>query len=194
MLIYIHGFNSSPASHKARLLQQRLRAIGREQEFVCPALPYAPGAALRQLQDLLADQGATLHRETTLVGSSLGGYYATALVERSPALRAVVINPAITPAQGLRAYLGAQRNLYTGQTYELTQQHLDELDAMRIARLRDPQRYMLIHATGDELLDYRIAADYYRGAQQIIHPDGDHGFADFERYLDDVLRFAAMLP
>lgn len=194
MLIYIHGFNSSPASHKARLLQQRLRAIGREQEFVCPALPYAPGAALRQLQDLLADQGATLHRETTLVGSSLGGYYATALVERSPALRAVVINPAITPAQGLRAYLGAQRNLYTGQTYELTQQHLDELDAMRIARLRDPQRYMLIHATGDELLDYRIAADYYRGAQQVIHPGGDHGFADFERYLDDVLRFAAMLP
>jgi hypothetical protein len=190
VLIYIHGFNSSPASHKARLLRGRLRALGRETEFACPALPHQPAAALRLLQDLVAQ--SERHASLTLVGSSLGGYYATCLVERSPSLRAAVVNPAITPAQGLQAYLGPQKNLYTGAAYELTQQHLDELQAMRAARIRVPQRYLLVHASGDELLDYRIACDYYRGAQQIIHEGGDHGFAEFERYLDDVLHFAGI--
>jgi uncharacterized protein len=188
VLIYIHGFNSSPASHKARLLQERLRALGREQDFACPALPHQPAAALRLLEDLVAAPAP--RAPVTLVGSSLGGYYATCLVERSESLRAVVINPAITPAEGLRNHLGPQKNLYTGEAYELTQQYLDELQAMRVGRIHAPQRYLLIHATGDELLDYRVASAYYCGARQIIHAGGDHGFADFERYVDEVLRFA----
>jgi predicted esterase YcpF (UPF0227 family) len=192
VLIYIHGFNSSPASHKARLLQQRLRTLGCERDFACPALPHEPAAALRLLQELIAVSSANTPAPVTLVGSSLGGYYATSLVEHAESLRAVVINPAITPAIGLQAYLGPQKNLYTGHGYELTQQHLDELQTMRVQQIRDPRRYMLIHATGDELLDYRIAVDYYRGARHIIHQGGDHGFVDFARYIDDVLRFAGM--
>lgn len=190
MLIYIHGFNSSPSSHKARLLRERVRTLGREPEFACPALPHRPAAALRLLQELVASARAPA--EVTLIGSSLGGYHATHLVETAARLRAVVINPAITPAQGLRAYLGVQKNLYTGEEYELTQQHLDELESLRVRSIRQPERYLLIHATGDELLDYRIAVEFYRGARQIIHEGGDHGFADFERYLDDVLAFAGL--
>jgi uncharacterized protein len=191
VLVYIHGFNSSPASHKARLLRERLRALGHEQQFACPALPHRPAAALKLLEEIVAALPA---REVhTLVGSSLGGYYATCLTEKFASLRAVVVNPAITPAEGLRAYLGAQRNLYTGAEYEFTQQHLDELGAMRVARIGDASRYLLVHSTGDELLDYRIAVDYYRGARQIIHEGGDHGFADFERYVDGVLKFAGVI-
>lgn len=192
MLLYIHGFNSSPSSHKARLLRERLRALGRAAEFACPSLPHRPAAALQLLEDLVAADGAAA--PITLVGSSLGGYYATRLTEASERLRAVLINPAITPAEGLKAHLGPQQNLYTNERYQLTQQHLDELQAMRVERIREPQRYLLIHATGDELLDYRIAQDYYGGAQQIIHEGGDHGFADFEGYLNEVLRFAGMTP
>jgi predicted esterase YcpF (UPF0227 family) len=192
VLIYIHGFNSSPSSHKACLLREHLRTLGRETEFACPALPHRPAAALHLLEDLIAATASTAN--ITLVGSSLGGYYATCLTEASERLRAVVVNPAITPAQGLKAYLGPQQNLYSKERYELTQQHLDELQAMCVERIRDPQRYLLIHATGDELLDYRIAQDRYRGVQQIIHQGGDHGFADFERYIGEVLRFAGMTP
>ena len=132
MLIYIHGFNSSPASHKANLLRKRLAAMGSEALFSSPALPDLPSAAIELLQSEVALYPA---ERVTLIGSSLGGYYATFLAEKC-GVRAVLINPAVTPHVGLRAYLGPQKNLYTGATYVLTEQHLRDLSPARDSRQR----------------------------------------------------------
>jgi hypothetical protein len=189
MLIYIHGFNSSPASHKANLLRQRLRSLGRESAFSSPALPDIPSAAIELLKSEIALYPA---ERLTLVGSSLGGYYATYLAEQLD-LRAVLINPAITPHEGLRAYLGPQQNLYTGHTYQLTEQHLAELQALHVAQPTRLERYYLMVTTGDELLDYRQAVSKYANAKQLVVQGSDHGFSDFASYLDSVLEFAKLI-
>jgi len=186
VLIYVHGFNSSPASTKARQLCARLDALGRGAELVCPALPDRPAHAIEVLEGQMAKTGG---QPVTLVGSSLGGYYSTWLAEKHGA-RAVLVNPAITPHEGLRAYLGPQKNLYTGEPYELTERHLDELRALWVEHPTELERYYLMVTTGDEVLDYREAVAKYAGAKQLVIQGSDHGFAAFEQHLDSVLAFA----
>ena len=186
MLVYIHGFNSSAASFKARLLRAALAERGREHEFVCPDLPHRPVDAIEHLERLAERD------RPCLVGSSLGGYYATWLAEKHD-LPAVLVNPAIRPYELLSGYVGNQKNLYTGAEYELTPEHLDELRALE-ADVITPKRYLLVVTTGDEVLDYREAVDRYRGARQIVVVGGDHGFSTFERYIEPVLRFCDEAP
>jgi len=186
MIVYIHGFNSSPASHKSNQLRERLSALGRGAEFVCPALPHWPKQAMALLEREVARVPAD---GVTLVGSSLGGFYATALVEKT-GVRSVLVNPAITPQEGLRAHLGPQRNLYSGEEYVLTEEHLGQLAELQVRKPARLDRYLLMHTTGDELLDWRIAVDHYRGCRQVVVQGSDHGFKEFGDYLDIVLEFA----
>ena len=185
VLIYIHGFNSSSQSHKARLVRDRLAALGRAGEYRCPDLPHRPAAAMARLEALLV---AADPAKTTLIGSSLGGYYATWLAERH-GCRAVLINPAVQPYLGLRNYLGTQKNIYTGEPYEFTEAHLAELRALEVDAVT-PERYLLIVGTDDEVLDYRVALARYSGCRQIVVEGGDHGLGDFGGYLDQVLAYA----
>ena len=182
MLIYIHGFNSSPASSKAQLLKAKLEALGRGAEFVAPALPHSP----RQTAQLL-DTLALRHRGETLVGSSLGGYYATWLAEKH-GMRAVLLNPAVRPYELLRGEVGMQRNFHTGEEYEFTPGHLAELETLEVERITS-ERYLLIVAKGDEVLDYRRAVERYRGCRQLVIEGSDHGLTDFADYLETVLEF-----
>lgn len=186
MLIYVHGFNSAPTSFKARLVGERMRALGRSHEYQVPALPHRPAEAMALLRSVVER-----HPAAVLIGSSLGGYYATWLAEHY-GVRAALVNPAVRPYELLKTYLGPQKNLYTGESYELTAQHIEELQALEVATIT-PERYLLITRTGDEVLDYRLAVEKYRGARQSVIPGGDHGFGDFANYLDTVLAFAGML-
>jgi len=186
MIIYIHGFNSSPASHKSQHLHERLTALGRAREFLCPALPHWPEQAMALLDGVVR---AAPVAETTLVGSSLGGFYATCLTEKY-GVQSVLINPAITPHEGLRTYLGPQKNLYSGEEYILTEDHLTQLARLYIAKPARMDRYLLMHTIGDELLDWRIAVDHYHGCRQVIVQGSDHGFSEFDQYSDIVLNFA----
>ena len=181
MLLYIHGFNSSAASFKARLLHAALARDGRGREFVCPDLPPRPTEAIALLEGLIGSE------RPCLVGSSLGGFYATWLAEQHD-LRAVLVNPAVRPYELLAGYVGKQKNLYTGAEYELTREHVDALRTLETEAVT-PQRYLLIVTTGDEVLDYRDAVEKYRGAGHIVVQGGDHGFSSFEQYVDPVLRF-----
>lgn len=184
MLIYIHGFNSSALSYKARLLREHMAKLGLADQYACPELPHRPAQAITLLRGLLAGRDP---ESVTLVGSSLGGFYATALVEQF-GVRAVLVNPAVRPYELLAGYLGPQKNLYTGETYTLTPQHVDELRALEVAAIT-PSRYLLITATGDEVLDYRAGVEWYAGCEQIVVPGGDHGFREFADYLDTVVAF-----
>jgi uncharacterized protein len=183
MLIYVHGFNSSALSFKARLIRERMVALGRRAEFSCPELDHYPKQAIAQLEALVAEQSTPV----ALVGSSLGGYYATYLAEKH-GVRAALINPAVRPYDGLRAYLGPQRNPYTGAQYEFTARHLAELGAFEATRIT-PERYLLLVTTADEVLDYRQAVEKYRGCDEIVVTGGDHGFSDFGQYVDVVIAF-----
>lgn len=184
MLVYLHGFNSSALSYKAGLLRECMARIGHAAHFACPELSHRPAQAMAQLQTLLAPYDA---RAVTLVGSSLGGFYATWLVENTDA-RAVLVNPAVRPYELLAAETGPQKNLYTGEEYEFTAVHLAELRALEVEHI-SPARYLLITAAGDEVLNYRDGVRRYAGCEQIIAAGGDHGFAGFADYLDPVIAF-----
>lgn len=187
MILYIHGFNSSPASHKSNQLRERLQSLGRGGDFRCPALPHMPREAMAVLENELSGVDAG---DVTLIGSSLGGFYATWLTEKH-GVRSVLVNPAITPHEGLRSYLGPQKNLYTGDEYRLTEEHLAQLAALHVPKPARPDQYLLMHTTGDELLDWRTAVDHYAGCREVIVRGSDHGFKEFGEYLDMVLQFAA---
>jgi predicted esterase YcpF (UPF0227 family) len=187
VIVYIHGFNSSPASSKAQLLKARLERLGRGAEFAAPALPHGPAQAAAMLDALAArNPGAAL------VGSSLGGYYATYLAEKH-GLKAVLLNPAVRPYDLLRDHLGVQQNFHTGERYEFTVRHVDELRALETAAIT-PERYFLIAATGDEVLDYRATVARYRGCRQTLIEGGDHELSDFRNYVNAVLEFCGIQP
>jgi predicted esterase YcpF (UPF0227 family) len=181
LLVYLHGFNSSPLSHKAQVMQRFMAERGLAHEFACPALPPLAGDAITAVEPLVS-------KDCCFIGSSLGGFYATYLAEKH-GLKAVLINPAIDPHIGLRAYLGPQKNLHTGEPYELTEAHLQEWEALYVPRVT-PQRYLLIVETGDEVLDYRQAVARYAGAQQVVIPGGDHSLQSFPQHLARILEFS----
>lgn len=183
-LVYLHGFNSSPHSHKAMLLERYLAERGLAGRYACPALPPLASEALARIEPLL-EPGSCL------VGSSLGGFYATWLAE-TRALKAVLINPAIEPHIGLRAYLGPQKNLHTGEPYVLTEAHLREWQALVLPRVT-PSRYLLLVETGDEVLDYRRALERYAGCERVVVEGGDHSLQSFPRHLPRLVRFAGLV-
>ena len=187
MIVYLHGFNSSPRSHKAQEMGRFLADRGLAGEYACPALPVSGRAAVEEVEKLIGE------RPACLVGSSLGGFYATWLAERHPGRRAVLINPAIDPHVGMRAYLGPQKNLHTGEPYELTERHLREWQALVAPRV-SAARYLLIVETGDEVLDYRRAVERYAGAESIVVAGGDHSLQSFPRHLPRILEFCRARP
>jgi predicted esterase YcpF (UPF0227 family) len=187
MIVYLHGFNSSPQSGKAQYLKQHLDARGRGTDFVCPQLPHWPDLALAVVEAEIARHPK---EKITLAGSSLGGFYATWLAEKHK-LRAVLINPAIDPHVGLRAYLGPQHPFHGGEPYELTEEHLRQWKELLVIKVR-PERYLLLVETGDEVLDYRAAVRKYRGAKQVVVQGGDHSLASFPEQVPLILEFAGM--
>ena len=189
MIIYLHGFNSSPTSHKAQVLKSQMGGMGLAALYACPALPDTPEEAVRVIEHAIAGRDP---RALTLVGSSLGGYYATWFVEKT-GCRAVLINPAITPHAGLAAYLGPQKNLHTGAPYELTRAHLEGWRRLLVERI-DPEKYLLLLETGDEVLDWRAAARKYEGARAAIRDGGDHSLQSFPEHLQRILAFAGIRP
>lgn len=187
MILYLHGFNSSPASHKARTMEKYLAERGLGGRFACPALPHRPAEAIALAEALLAgrDGGGV-----TLVGSSLGGYYATWLAEKH-GCRAILIQPAVFPHIGLEQYLGKQKNPYTGAEYELTRAHLQGWRDLWAENI-DPERYLLLLETGDEVLDYRDAVRRYEGARMVIREGGDHMLQSFPEHLPRMVAFAGL--
>jgi predicted esterase YcpF (UPF0227 family) len=189
VIVYLHGFNSAPASHKARTLEKIVRDRGLGDRFVCPALPHHPSEAIALVEALPAMRDP---QRVTLVGSSLGGFYATWLAEKH-SCRAVLIQPAVFPHVGLEQYLGTQKNLYTGAEYELTREHLEGWRQLMVDKV-DSERYLLLLETGDEVLDYRDAVRKYEGARMVIREGGDHMLQSFPEHIPRILAFAGITP
>lgn len=194
MIIYLHGFRSAPASHKAQVLQQRMEALGIGNAFWCEQLPHIPNRAITLIESAISGARERFPDTTpTIIGSSLGGYYATFLAERHK-LRAIVVNPAVLAPLTLEQWTGVQTNLYTGEAFDFTLAHIDELRALEVTQISDPSRYWLLAEKGDEVLDWRHAEAKYRGARQTILEGGHHGFSRWEEHLDEIIAFAGLKP
>ena len=192
MIVYLHGFRSAPASIKARALKARMMERGLGERFWCEQLPVSPRAAIALAEAEIA-RVRRAGLQPTVVGSSLGGYYATWLAERH-GLQAVLVNPGVLAPLTLSDYLGPQTHMYTGEPFEFTTAHIEALRALDVPAITRPERYWLLVETGDEVLDYRAAVAHYPGARQTVLEGGDHSFTRWGDYLDPILQFAGLLP
>jgi len=187
-LLYLHGFNSSPASAKAQQTQQWVAQNAPEIEFICPELPpYAD----RAMALLCAIVNAQRSDPIWVIGSSMGGFYATCLVEKfgSENIAAVLINPAVSPARGLDKWLGENSNYHSGETWLFEPQHIDEYRRWDPQVIKKQKNYLVLLQSGDEVLDYRDAQQRYTGCNIILESGGDHSFIDYHRHLETIHQF-----
>ena len=185
-ILYLHGFRSSPASLKARLLDEAMHERKMAERFFCPALSPVPLAAIAEAEAIIARRKGPL----TLIGSSLGGFYATWLAEKY-GLRAALINPAVVAPLALDPYIGTQTNLYTGESFLFTEAHIAQLRALQTPHI-SPERYLLLVETGDEVLDYRDAVARYAGCRQEVCAGGDHSFTRFAEFMPQLLEYCGL--
>ena len=163
-----------------------LRAQGRELSWWAPQLPPSPAEAMAEVRARLSTWPLD---QMALVGSSLGGFYATVLAEEF-GCRAVVINPAVNPARDLRGYIGDIKAWHSDEHFYFQSAYIDELQSMTPATLTRPDRYFAIIAKGDEVLDWREMHERYLGARIKLLEGGDHALSDFaDRHLSEVLSF-----
>ena len=195
MLLYIHGFNSSPASFKASLLKQYVESRHTADCLHIPLLSGVPEKAMAQLTALIeasiADGKKKTRQQICLIGSSLGGYYATWLAEHY-GCRAVLVNPAVRPYDLLENNLGNNVNYYTDEKFELTREHIEQLRQLEVEHISKPDRYLLMLQTGDEVLDYKLAIEKYSAVPSIVEEGGGHEFMGFDRHLETVLAFCGI--
>ena len=195
MLIYVHGFNSSPHSKKANLLKNFAESISLGDQIHVPQLPHDPATAISQLEELIKKQiVSTTYRPgcgPCLIGSSLGGFYATWLAEKYDC-RVVLINPVVKPVALFDDFLGINNNEYTGEEYELTLSHLEDLRKIETDKITNPDRYLLMLQTGDEVLDYKLAIEKYAAVPSIVEEGGGHEFMGFDRHIETVLAFCGI--
>jgi len=190
-ILYLHGFRSSPQSFKARMLQAWLQQYAPATTWCCPQLPPSPREAWHLM--LACMQGWPLHSMAVL-GSSLGGFYATAVAEHA-GCPAVVLNPAVDPARDLVRYVGEQTAYHDPAVrFEFKADYIGELRALTPAILTRLERYAAVIAKGDELLDWREMSQRYAGAHMLLIEGSDHALSDFAQHLDFVLDFLHLLP
>ena len=185
-LLYLHGFLSSPASTKARLTAAAVATRHPGVTWLCPMLAASPRQAM---DEVLAAIASWPVERMAIVGSSLGGFYATWLAERL-GCKAVLLNPAVRPARDLAAHVGEHALWHDpSQHFELTAAFVDELKGMEITQISQPARYFAVVAKGDEVLDWREMQAHYAGAHIKLLPASDHALSDYDQHLDEVLGF-----
>lgn len=193
MILYLHGFRSSPKSFKAQLLADAMATRGIGNRWVCPQLPASPQRAVELAGHLIEQaqlrQNMQPESDLCIIGSSLGGYYANYLAEHWKC-RAVVLNPAVYAARDLATQVGEHSQYHSDDPFVFLPEYVDELAALAVGKPSRPDRYYLLATQGDEVLDWREMVAWYQGCRQHVVPGSDHGISDFPRYLDDVLEFA----
>lgn len=185
-LLYLHGFRSSPKSFKARRMHAVVARRHPSVHWWCPQLPPSPAAAARLIEDGIAGwPGAGM----AVMGSSLGGYYATWVAERT-GCRAVLLNPAIDPARDLAGHVGEQTAWHDPQERFMVEPGFaDELRALACGPVAYPERYFAVIAKGDEVLDWREMTGRYPGVRTTLLEGSDHALSGFDEHIEDILGF-----
>ena len=186
-LLYLHGFRSSPQSSKARQMAAWVAEHRPDLHWWCPQLPPSPREAMAMLSGRIAAWPAA---HMAVIGSSLGGFYASVVAERC-GCPAVLLNPAVNPARDLAAYVGEQTSFHDpSEHFFFRAEFVDELKALAPTAITRPERYLAVIAKGDEVLDWREMQGRYAACHVKLLEDGDHALSDFAaQHLPDVTRF-----
>jgi predicted esterase YcpF (UPF0227 family) len=187
-LLYLHGFRSSPQSAKARMTAAWMQRHRPDVQWWCPQLPPSPREAMALVLDGAADWAAA---DSAVIGSSLGGFYATALAERL-GWRAVLLNPAVDPARDLAKYIGETTAWHSDERFFFRTEFIAELRALAPPTLTDLRRYFAIIAKGDEVLSWVEMSERYRGCRVRLLEGGDHALSDFDAHLPEVAAFLGL--
>lgn len=188
--LYLHGFLSSPHSLKAQQLQSLFDQQNRSQQLSIPTLPFAPAEAIKVVEQAylsLLEQPEI--KSVVVIGSSLGGFYATYLANKY-SCKLVLINPAIHPYLLLDKYLGENTHYNTGEVHILTLQHIEQLKELQQIKVNQPKDCLLLLQTADETLDVSLASEFYRTCPSWLEAGGNHSFQDFTQRLNMIYRFA----
>lgn len=187
-LLYLHGFRSSPLSTKARKIAAWVAAEHPDVLWRCPQLDASPRAAFDRILETSEDWPP---ERMAVIGSSLGGYYATALAERT-GCRAVLLNPAVEAARDLAAQVGSTTAWHSNEPFEFRPEYVKELRALAVGAVTRPERYFAIIAKGDEVLSWQEMAQRYAGASIKLLESSDHALSDFDEHWPDVRRFLGL--
>ena len=185
-IVYLHGFASSSQSEKALLVRDYFQQHLPQHRLSVPDLPYTPAEAWQELQLLCVQQPPQL-----IIGSSLGGFLATALAEQY-GCRAVLINPAVRPHLLLQQHLGRYYHPVLQQHFDVTAAQMGQLQQLMPQRLKQPENYLLLLQSGDEVLDYRLALEYYKGATIKLSEGGDHSYVGYASELEAIANFCQL--
>ncbi len=186
LVVYLHGFASSSQSEKALLTADYFARELPQHQLLVPDLPYTPADAMAYLQELLRGR-----RPDALIGSSLGGFLATVLAEQYQC-HAALINPAVRPHLLLAKHLGRYYHPVRQQHYDVTQDHLPLLAQLAPAKPKNPALYQVLLQSGDEVLNYRDAVDFYQDCQLDVQEGGDHSYQGYANRLPDIVKFCQL--
>ncbi|MBU3598101.1 YqiA/YcfP family alpha/beta fold hydrolase [Polynucleobacter bastaniensis] len=188
LVVYLHGFRSSPNSTKAVMTGEAVRALSsadHSYEWFCPQLLASPKASLEMVTKHINQ--AKFDR-IVIIGSSLGGFYTNYLAKKYQC-KGITLNPAVYAARELEPHVGMMTAYDSEEPFDFKAEYIDELRALQVDPITDPKRYFLIAAKGDELLDWKEMAAFYPGAKQLILEGGDHGISDYANHLQAVIDF-----
>lgn len=186
-VIYIHGFLSSPQSRKAQISQKWFMQNYPNINFLCPQLSSYPGLARETLKDVLEPLA---NERVYAIGSSLGGFWSTYLVENGWVEKAVLVNPGVLPHTRFQEFLGRKlKSYYTEDEYMLTQKDIDDLCRADIPTITKHDKFWLMVQKGDETLDYRLAVEKYQNCKQLVEEGGNHSFEGYQRWLPEIAQF-----
>lgn len=167
--VYFHGYRSTSQSEKVTQLRRNFEGL------LAPDIPVRFAIAEAYLESYiqnLLDQG----QFPVLVGTSLGGYWATRMSNRF-LVPALVINPSCRPATTLSAV-------------ELAIEYPDLEVDLGIPR-------MVLLAKDDEVLDYKLALKLFENKAQVkLFEKGGHRFQEINTITENLLELDAnsLLP
>jgi predicted esterase YcpF (UPF0227 family) len=188
LLVYLHGFRSSPNSSKAVMTREAVRALSSSThtyEWYCPQLLASPKESMAMVIQHIDQSHAD---RIVIMGSSLGGFYTNYLAEKYHCT-GIALNPAVYAARELEPHVGMMTAYDSNEPFDFKAEYIDELRALQVNTITDPQRYFLMAAKGDELLDWKEMVAFYAGAKQLVLEGSDHGIADYADHLPAVIHF-----
>ncbi len=188
LLVYLHGFRSSPRSSKAFMTGEAIKALSTVEhsiEWYCPQLLASPKESMDMVTQYIDQSDAD---RIVVIGSSLGGFYTNYLAEKY-GCQAVALNPAVRAARELAPHVGMMTAYDSEEPFDFRPEYIDELKTLQVEGISNPARYFLIAAKGDELLDWKEMVQFYKGAKQLVLEGSDHGIADYADHLPEVLEF-----
>lgn len=188
LLVYLHGFRSSPNSTKAVMTCEAVRSLSTPDnayEWYCPQLLASPKQSIDMVVKHIDQSKAD---RIVIIGSSLGGFYTNYLVEKYQC-KGIALNPAVYAARELEPHVGMMTAYDSDEPFDFKAEYIDELHALQVDKITNPGRYFLIAAKGDELLDWKEMSTFYTGTKQLILEGSDHGIADYANHLPAVIEF-----